>query len=445
MKTSRHIIKFANSKKLDKLLVFLTEYRRCAGILVDYLWENGYKWTDSKNNNFYFLPKSGLLEAPLMITSDIITKANLSTFLTGRSLKCLLTQIAGMLRGECEKQRKRLFMLKKAKAEGKSKKHLKLLIQKIKKNNPVKPNTNHINAELNSICCDYKESKSGEFNGFLKLRSITKSKIEISLPIKFSRHSIKLSKNCKLKKSFLIGECFIDFRWEAQKTQIKSGATVGADQGMKDVFVLSNGVVTKKYDLHGHSLESIMNKANRKKKGSKSFRRTKEHQKNFVNWSINQLNLSGIGEIRLEKIWNIGFKSKLPRKLSHWQNTVIRDKIKSKCEEEGIRFILQSCVYRSQRCSECGNVRKSNRKGKIYTCKRCHFFCDADLNAAKNHEVNLPDVPYELRKSRLNLGDGFLWAPSGFFNLNGGSLQSPPKQIDKYSHIFTITVYDKKV
>jgi hypothetical protein len=40
----------------------------------------------------------------------------------------------------------------------------------------------------------------------------------------------------------------------------------------------------------------------RKQKGSKSFKRTSNHRKNFINWSINQLNLDNIKEIGLERI-----------------------------------------------------------------------------------------------------------------------------------------------
>ena len=168
-----------------------------------------------------------------------------------------------------------------------------------------------------------------------------------------------------------------------------------------------------------------------KKKGSKSFKRTQSHRKNFINWSINQLNFTNVKEIRLEKIWNIGYKSRTSRMMSHWTNTLIRDKIENKCEEEGIRLIHQSSTYRSQRCSGCGVVRKSNRKGKIYSCKHCLLEMDADLNASLNHIVNLPEIPYDLLKLQMNRGDGFYWLESGFYEFGTGrSLQSlPPVEV----------------
>ena len=193
---------------------------------------------------------------------------------------------------------------------------------------------------------------------------------------------------------------------------------------MKDMLSMSNNTVSQKTENHGHTLESIIEKVSRKKKGSKGFAKAKQHQVNFVNRSINLLNFSDINDFRLEQIWNIGYKNPTSRKLGHWQNTLIRDKIASRCEDEGVRFTLQSSTYRSQRCSGCGNVRKANRKGKVYICKRCNLVIDSDLNAALNHAIDLPEIPWTLRRLNLNRGDGFLWNPDGFFDFNGTSLQS---------------------
>ena len=171
-----------------------------------------------------------------------------------------------------------------------------------------------------------------------------------------------------------------------------------------------------------------MKKACRCKKGSKGFKRAKEHQKNFVNQSINALDLSNIKEVKLEKIWNIGYKNPRTRYLATWQNTLIEDKIQKKCGDEGVRFTLNSCTYRSQRCSipECGYVNKQNRKGKKFVCLHCGNAMDSDTNGARNNdEPNLPEVPYSLRRLNLNrTKEGFFWKVDGFFDSVGRSLQS---------------------
>lgn len=422
IRSSRHTLLFSNSNKLSTLDDFILEYQKVAQKIVDYIWTNGWK-----SGEYEFNVSLNKLNMPSLLTSDIIKLANITTLLSGRALKCCMTQCCGIIKAEVEKQRKRLFVYSTKKEEGVSKKRLKLLIKKIKQNIPVKPNCQNIKPELNSICFDIQNGKF--FDKFIRLKSIWKNKREIKLPIKFHRHSLKLQNNStSMKNSILISNDSIDLRWELPKVEKKSvGETVGADQGYKDVLNLANKTIQQKTKCscpHGHTLESIITKVSRKKKGSSAFKKAKDHQKNFVNWSLNNIDLKNIKQINLERIWNIGYKSGKSRKMSHWQNTLIRDKVIDLCETNGVHFVEQSCTYRSQRCHVCGNVRKANRKGKIYECKKCGNIDDADHNAALNHSIYLPEIPWFLRKSKLNRKDGFIWNQNGLFDLTGRSLQS---------------------
>lgn len=423
IRSTSHSTKFANTGKLENLNMFLSEYRRCLQHFVDYLWENGYEFTDGKGVLRVFNVKRNLLDCPRMLKSSVVADSKLNSFLSGRALKCCMTQAASVVSAAVVKQKKRLYVLNRAKLAGVSKSKRKLLARKIRQNIPQKPVCGNSKAELSSICCDFRDDEN-----FIRLKYITKTKLDIRIPIKPTRPSLKFAKTSKRLSSFLIGENCINIRWGLPEVAMReSGDIIGADQGMKDVLTLSNGPITHKHDSHGHSLESIISKVCRKKKGSKAFARAKMHQTNFVNWSINRLNFSGIKELRLEKIWNIGFRNRASKKLSHWQNTVIRDKVESKCRDEGVRFMLSSSTYRSQRCSACGNVRKANRKGKTYECKNCGSKLDSDLNAAINHSVDLPEIPYALRKSRKNLGSGFFWQLNGIFSFDGVAICDTPK------------------
>lgn len=109
--------------------------------------------------------------------------------------------------------------------------------------------------------------------------------------------------------------------------------------------------------------------------------------------------------------------------MSHWTYTLIEKKVKLLCEESGVRLNLQSSTYRSQRCSQCGLVRKNNRKNKVFTCS-CGHVEDADYNASCNHAVILPDIPYDLRVSKFNR-IGFYWLESGFYDLDNKVLTVP--------------------
>ena len=110
--------------------------------------------------------------------------------------------------------------------------------------------------------------------------------------------------------------------------------------------------------------------------------------------------------------------------MSAWTNAEIISAINNRCEELGVQVKLQSATYRSQRCSHCGLVRKANRKEKVYKCKGCGFTLDADLNGARNHAIELPSIPYALRRLKLNR-KGFYWKSNGFFNLDGSDLRVP--------------------
>jgi predicted nucleic acid-binding Zn ribbon protein len=79
------------------------------------------------------------------------------------------------------------------------------------------------------------------------------------------------------------------------------------------------------------------------------------------------------------------------------------------------------------RCYAFG-VYKSQRKGKIYSCKNCGLEIDADINAALNHQQDLPDIPYDLRRLNLNRV-GFFWKTTGFYSLTGEEITvSLPKK-----------------
>jgi len=218
-----------------------------------------------------------------------------------------------------------------------------------------------------------------------------------------------------------LNEKWIKINFEI-KPQIKStGKIIGVDQGINKVITLSDGQITPKCCPHGHTLSSIINKLSRKRKGSRAFGRAQAHRTNFINWSINQLNLDDINEIRVERVKGLFFRSNRGRFVSHWAYRLINNKMSSFAEEHGVRVRWQSSRYRSQRCSSCGLVKKSNRVGEIYSCSNCGIRIDADFNAARNHEVNLPVLTSSLRLDNVT---GFFWLGSGLFDLNGRSLQS---------------------
>lgn len=417
IRTSVHNINFANTQKKNMYKDFLKEYRRVFSLILDEIWKYGYSWKDNKGQKHIFNVSKNLLEHPKFIDYNLF---NIKTILSARALSSLVTQLCGVLGASVEKQRKRLYVLEKLKNQGL--KPSKAFVQALKRGNPKKPNASNLNVELSSKCVDV-ENTNNHFDLFIQLKSIGKEFGRIRLPIKFTKHSNALLG--QLKGSFLFKNKSIDLRWEHSVEPRNEGEVLGSDQGKIDVLTLSNDTKTPQQDAQGWTLNKIIDKLSRKKKGSKGFLKSQRHRENFVNWSINKLNLDGVKELRFEKIWNINYKRNTSRSMIHWCNVLIRNKVKSHCETLGVHVVEQDNVYRSQRCSNCGLVRKANREGKIYHCKSCGFVCDADLNAAKNHEQDLPSLPMDLRKCRYNLGQGFYWKTTGLHCVDGSELRVP--------------------
>lgn len=388
IKSSNHSTKYMNSNKAIKYHEFIREYQETVVWFVDNIW-------NKLDERTLYLPK-------YVKTKDFYPE---NTKLSQRAIKSASTQAIGIINSAISKSKKILYI---------NTKHNKNI--PIKSFSKPKPNLSKIRAELNSTCVDFKHDKSLEFYGFLQLKSIGKYYGKIRIPIKCHRHSIKLSNNGHLMTSFLFGHTFIDFRWSFENSKIKqNGEVMGIDQGIKKVISCSNGFSTIK-DKHGHDLTSILYKLSRKIKGSKSFIRTQKHRNNFINWSINQLDLSNIKEIRLEKIKNIRFRKKSSRFLSHFTNTIIRDKIVDICLVNGVRFTEIDNKYRSQRCSNCGFTHKHNRSNENFNCKGCNYTIDADLNASKNILIDIIKIPDYVWENKENHKNGFYWNPDSIYS-----------------------------
>lgn len=392
--STRHHLNDLNLSKRFIYNRFLNEYSRVALEMVDQIWNN---LLEDLNTPKYIDYKSFKIE----------------TNLSARAMSSAAEQSLGIVRGAIEKQRRRLWVKKNKNPNARD-----ILFSK--------PTLSFVFPNIATKCCDF-EFSTGKFLGFLRLKCLGKEYGSIKIPI--IRHPRVKG---QIKNGFILKKDSIQIAWEIKKNSHAQGdRVVGIDQGLKVVATLSDGQTTPESCPHGHSLDSILDKLSRKKKGSKSFARTQIHRKNFVNWSINQLNFSDLREVRLEKVVNIRKGIRSSRKMSHWSNPEIRDKIKRRCEELEVPVVEQSCAYRSQRCSNCGLVRKANRKAKIYECKSCGFVSDADLNAAKNHEADLEPIPFSFIGQKLNLGKGFYWNPEGLSSIDGSELRVPNNLICK--------------
>jgi transposase len=383
IRSSSHSIKFTNAKKLQEYRNFIEEYRTLVGKYVNILWtmkDNVPKYIDAK------------------IIQSITTKVEFDA----RIRQCAATQASGMVRAVLAKRKKQLHKLKQLQREGKSTHYLQ---RKLDTTPVTKPNTSNINVELTARLNNRKDGD--HFDEFVEITQIG-NKRKFRIPINHTQVSRKWERLGKQVGSIrLCWNCIVLF-YEVENKKCCGSKIVGADQGQTTCLSLSDKQVTKK-NKDGHDLSTIQEILCRKKKGSKGFRRAQAHRKSYINWSLKQLNFENIKEVRLEKLCNLRKGKRSSRKLSHWTYTLIKDKLIMLSETKGFRVKEQDNKFRSQRCSSCGWVHKSNRKGKTFKCNHCGFTADSDLNAASNHEANLIEVPIVVCQQKLNRTTGFYW------------------------------------
>ena len=384
IKSAKSSLHFANTNKLDNIFSFIGEYRNVVSKFVDMLW------TQDKIPSL--LPKG---------STKII-----DSWLSARAIQCAGKQASGIVRGCRRKQEKRKWMIDKFIKSGQFKKARKL--QRIYNEISVsKPNINNVNPELDSRFVKIDIENSTSFDGWVTLSSLG-NKFKVELPFKKHKHFNKMFSKGKLKTGIRLSQKNITFMFDIPEPKlVETGSILGIDIGQKTTLSCSNGQMIGK-DKHNHDYSSICQKLSRKKKGSNGFKRTEKHRTNYINWSINQLNLTGVKQINRENIVHLRKGRNTSRLMGHWNYAELFDKLDSKLYDAGVQINKVSPTYTSQRCSCCGWVRKGNRKKKSFECDKCGFTADADLNASTN--LSLPLLPIG-KKQRLNKANttGFYW------------------------------------
>jgi transposase len=432
IRTAKHSTKFSNKGKLEVLSAFLDEYNRAVQFYVDYFWTAKTEWITKDGSVRSLHISNNQFDLPSFI-STVGNEPTNTPNLSAKMFKSASSQALGIVVSIVAKRNKVAFKLNVATAKGDLKRSIKLQEQ-LNQFILTKPVANIKVANLDSNTVEFikinkkTDTNFKEFDGFLKITSMSKTLGFIEIPVKFHRQIKNLQKRgYNQKTSWFVSRNEVSSLWERDKVEKKvSGRKVGADQGIKTCLTLSDGQVTSNCK-HGHSIESIMHRISKCKKGSKGFKRAQDHRENYINWSIKQLNLADVNEIGYENVVNIRYKKNSSRLMSAWTFTTIRTAVERRCEEEGVLLSEQGSIYRSQRCSSCGFVHKKNRSKKEFKCLECGHHLDADLNGALNHEADLNSIPYALMSMKLNT-IGFYWLESGLYDLHGEEITVPQQQ-----------------
>ncbi len=399
IRSSKLSTKFVNKEKQDKLLKIFNEYKRLLQEFINYFYWN-----------------CDLEKLPKFCSSEDYKK--IDSFFSARLKQAIGKQALGIVRGTFQKQKQRIYKYEKLKEEGNFKEANKLK-KVIDKTNISCPEVKNLEMEISKNIASIDFDNNTSFDGWVTLGPLFSEEYlkenpglnKIHIPLRRTRHFNRLMKKGQLKGSILISPKQITFRFEIEKKEKLEGKTLGVDIGLLNTISCSNGLQTGANN-HGQTLDSICKKLSKKKKGSKAYLKAQRHRQNFINWSINQLDLEGVSEVKRENIKNLRKFKRTSRLMNSWTYTEVLDKLDRYCEEQNVLVTKISPSFTSQRCSVCGWTRKANRKGKLFKCTCCGFTGDADLNASLNISFSLKPISYSDRVKKRHLFNnikGFYW------------------------------------
>jgi putative transposase len=263
--------------------------------------------------------------------------------------------------------------------------------------------------------------KKGQKPGFPKYKSKHKSKNSFTFyePVTVKYCSIQIPRlgyvrlkekgyipTDKLVKHITVseraGKWFVSVLTDEPEPRLLHGSEIiGVDLGVKNLAVLSNGVVfenPKALKKAEKRLAYLQRSLSRKKKGSKNREKAKskvakQYYKVYCKRKDASHKLSS-AIIKLAKvivIENLNVSGmlknrKLSKSIADASLGEIRRQIEYKARWAGIEVIKADRFYPSSKiCSCCGNIKKDlTLADRIYKCDVCNLVIDRDLNAAIN-------------------------------------------------------------
>ncbi len=405
IRTSKHILKFANKEKLNLLDKIYDDCKKQIEIYIDQIISGKLEL-----NKFISVK---------LLSSEFIEHSAWRQICGGQAYEIIINQTKTSANKRFNSYRKIYAKLISENRYSKftSKKFSELKLKPIYQTKYfTKPTLNNISLIITKILLN-ESFKSKEFNSFINLttlyvKTISKKGIKnwylkINIPIKYHKHSNKFKNdiNWKQKNSISLQKIndnyYFNLFWEKEEVQKKTkGKSIGLDCGYKKLLISSENKI---YDL---GLEKIYEKISRKVQGSKNFKQSLVERNNLINQSINLIDTKNISTIVVEYLKNVKKDSKgkiykkFNNKLQRWSYPKVLSKLSAICDEQGINFIKVNPAYTSQTCSKCGSIHKESRNGEKFLCIDCGYSLDADFNASIN--ILHRGISYSLSTEKAN-------------------------------------------
>lgn len=177
--------------------------------------------------------------------------------------------------------------------------------------------------------------------------------------------------------------------------KIKAEKVVGIDRGVVNPVVTSECQFFNSRRIRAVKGRIQWLKTQLQSKGTRSakrhLKRLSGREKRFVR-DVNHCLSKAIAEsdadaFALEELHIRRKKSqgrRFNKLLGSWSYRQFQSFLEYKAESLGKTVEYVDPRHTSQRCSVCGHTKRSNRNGSLFSCKKCGFSLNADLNAARN-------------------------------------------------------------
>ena len=271
--------------------------------------------------------------------------------------------------------------------------------------NPPKLQNVCLQANANVVVIEL--SKTPQFDFWLRISTL-QARHPVRIPIKLYKHAKEtlahfpsLCSGVTLNRRE--GEWFATFVVERKGPKAKSSKVVGVDIGMVSIVSTSNG---QRYGQVSPELRRRVERANEKRRRKQQLNaclkrknratvslkdgKAEAFARNEIGRALNQMldELPGGTKVALERLTvkDMRFKSRqMNRALRASQLGYVREKLKFKLDERGIRYRSVQPAYSSQQCSQCGFTISMNRRSQAeFHCLWCGYEANADENAASN-------------------------------------------------------------
>jgi IS605 OrfB family transposase len=199
------------------------------------------------------------------------------------------------------------------------------------------------------------------------------------------------------------GQWYATFVVERRGSKPKSEAVIGVDIGMANIVSTSEG---QRYGQISPKLRGRVERSAAKRRRKQQLNaclkrkglpivdvadhRAEAFARNQIGQALNQMidDLPPGAALAIERLTvkDMRFKSRqMNRALRAAQLGYVRDKLKFKLDERGIRYRSVQPAYSSQECSQCGFTLSMNRRSQAeFECLWCGYSANADENAAAN-------------------------------------------------------------